>query len=438
MAGNVTVPQDNAASLHSSAGGGFFRSCGWMIFATVMGGILMWAVHKVATSYLDGVEYGMFASFLRALNLVTIPACGLQAFFAQKTSTVQHEQSLSDLRELCIGVVRWILGICAFGAIIVFCFQSKISVFFKVPASFLWVALPVVLVMFLRPVGVGILQGRQNFLWVGCAQIADGAVRLGCIFLILTCLCVTATGALWGVFAGVSVTICLCLFQTKDLWRKKTRVNNPFHLRWLLDLVPLTLGAGIPLFMIGADALVVQATFPSEQVKLYAAAGIMTQALIFFTLPIATVMFPKIARSAAIKEETSVRMLALGTTAFLVGVVVIGTFIMPTLPIRIMFNVDYLPAAKVLPWFALSMFPLSLATVLINDLLARAYYKCVPFLWLVLCGYVVALCVWHNSFKQIIFQIGVFNMILFVVCVVFAFPVGKQKQESRQSGVFVE
>jgi len=57
--------------------------------------------------------------------------------------------------------------------------------------------------------------------------------------------------------------------------------------------------AGRNIFIMSADSLVVRAYFDGEQTGLYAAAAMIGRALVFFTVPLAAVMFPKIVQSAA-------------------------------------------------------------------------------------------------------------------------------------------
>ena len=79
-----------------------------MVLATTFGGLLMWAVHKVATGSLSESEYSAFGMFLRVLNLMSIPACGLQAVFARQAAVALDEEGRSRLSALVRGAVRLI------------------------------------------------------------------------------------------------------------------------------------------------------------------------------------------------------------------------------------------------------------------------------------------------------------------------------------------
>src|SRR5437867_222306 len=62
----------------------FSRQSGWMVIATTVSGALMFAVHKAAKQ-MPTAEYGVFITLLQVLNLMAVPAVGLQLTFVQQT-----------------------------------------------------------------------------------------------------------------------------------------------------------------------------------------------------------------------------------------------------------------------------------------------------------------------------------------------------------------
>ena len=177
----------------------FFRQSGWMVLATTFGGLLMWAVHKVATGSLSESEYSAFGMFLRVLNLMSIPACGLQAVFARQAAVALDEEGRSRLSALVRGAVRLIFIFWVVCTLAVLVFHSQLQEVFKLSGLFLTLSAVIGLLILLRPIGVGILQGKQNFCWVGWSQIFDGAGRLLMVMLILFWLKGQSAGALTGV-----------------------------------------------------------------------------------------------------------------------------------------------------------------------------------------------------------------------------------------------
>ena len=71
----------------------FLRQSGWMSAATALGGTTSYAVHLFAKDMPD-TEYGAFTTMLQLLNLIAIPAIGLQAVFAIKAAERKTEAAL--------------------------------------------------------------------------------------------------------------------------------------------------------------------------------------------------------------------------------------------------------------------------------------------------------------------------------------------------------
>jgi O-antigen/teichoic acid export membrane protein len=282
---------------------------------------------------------------------------------------------------------------------------------------------------------MGLMQGRQNFLWLGWASIIHGVVRFAAMGVIVLVLGWLAAGAMVAVLLGITTAVIIGCWQTRDYWR--LRPEPVIWREWFKRVIPLTLGLGASTFMLGADMFFVQHFF-DKQTGFYAAAGMIGRALVYFTQPLATVMFPKIVQSAARTEKTNVLAQALGVTALAGGAAAIACTFLPSLPIRIVYGLGvdskaYLEiATPLVPWFAWCMLPLTLSVVLINALLARAQFRAVPCLVAVAVGYGVALYYRHETFQMVIQTLGIFSTLMLAVCAWFTW--GK-KVHSPQSKV---
>ncbi len=83
-----------SASEHRAS---FFRQSGWLMFATVSGGVCMTAVHLLSHGMPKG-DYGQFVAFLSVAMF--IPAMPLQMVLAQQTArslALHREHELSGL-----------------------------------------------------------------------------------------------------------------------------------------------------------------------------------------------------------------------------------------------------------------------------------------------------------------------------------------------------
>jgi O-antigen/teichoic acid export membrane protein len=416
----------------------FFRQSGWMVIATVLGGVFMFAVHKVA-GRMPKAEYGVFTTLLQVFNLMQIPAIGLQTIFAQQTVTAFTDENRRQLTSTVrvVALATFLIWLVMAGA--AFGLRGHLLALWKVsnPAA-LSVTVVIGLCSMWLPINLGVLQGRQNFLWLGWAAILNGVGRFLSIVVIVLLLGGYAAGAMTGALIGVLAAMGVTFWHARDVWLSP---HAPFDWRgWLARALPLTLGLGVCTFMMSADMIVVQSLFDKEKTGFYAAAGMIGRALVFFTAPLIAVMFPKIAHSAARTEKSNVLAQALGATVLLGAMAALGCTLLPTLPLRLVYDASFLTIAPLVPWFAWCMLPLALANVLINSLLARMHYRAVPWLVLVAAGYGLTLLLLSptfleleqaQAFKLVVQVLGGFGLLLVGVAAWFTWGANGRAAEAR-------
>ena len=396
----------------------FFRQSGWMMLATLMGGLLMFALHKIARQ-MPKEEYGVFTTLLQVVSLMGIPAVGLQSIFAQQAAgamTPEHERELAGVFRGVLRGTFFIWLVMGAGALV---FSTQICAALKIsnPAA-LWVTVAIGLLALWRPVIQGVLQGRQNFLWLGGISIFDGIGRFTAVCIIVGMLANYAAGGMLGVLTGMVLVMIVGGVLCRDCLQGEAA--RTAWGEWLGRVAPLTLGMGVGIFMLAADMIFVQRFFSEKETGYYAAAGMIGRALVYLTGPIAAVMFPKLARSKATGEKSNALALALGVTALAGASAAVVCTLFPELPIRIIYDKSFLEhSAPLVPWFAWCMLPLTLASVLINSLMAQSEFKAVPWLVAVAVGYGTALYLRHETFTQVIQTIGISGLVLLVVCAWF-------------------
>jgi hypothetical protein len=86
----------------------------------------------------------------------------------------------------------------------------------------------------------------------------------------------------------------------------------------------------------------------------------------------------------------------------------------------------YWQAAPLVPWFVWGMLPLTLANVLIWNLLARARYAIVPWLLVIMAAYCTAMSYCQNSLLSVVQNLGVFSLITLGVAAWFTWKKPKK------------
>ena len=384
----------------------------------------MFAVHFFG-GWMTSDEYGIFVTLLQTLNLIMIPALGLQTVFAQqtalaKTSVEQSDLSVSTRKILLLCIVIWAL----FSLIFTFIQTPILSVFKINNPLVLYLTIIIGLPQLCLPILLGILQGKQNFIWLGGASITNGLLRFITIGIMVAVLGMQSAGAILGVLIGLIASCILATWHSRDIWGKiKSSTGNFNSKYWLRRIIPLTFGLGAGQFMLSADMLAARSILSGDESGTYGAAGMIGRGLVIFTAPLAAVMFPKIASSSDQLKLGILRYTVSRTATLSIFVCVTCTLTAWLLP-SITENISTLAQrqntiteiTKIIPYFIWSMLPLTLANVYIAALLAKEKYKGIPLLILIAFAYAFAL-IWLSnkentpSSQTIILTIGAFNLL---------------------------
>ena len=137
------------------------------MIANIGGGMLMWLVHFLNKVFpTTGNEYGTFGVFLTAVMLV--PQMPIQMVFAQQTARAISLNKNAELAGLIRRTWLGILVIWLFGVVALVFMQGWIMQRLSLtnPAG-LWITMVAVLLQVWLPLFWGVLQGQQNFLWLG-------------------------------------------------------------------------------------------------------------------------------------------------------------------------------------------------------------------------------------------------------------------------------
>lgn len=410
----------------------FFKASGWLILATMAGGVGMFLVQVVAIEWLRPQEYGLMNTLFQTLNLAMIPALGLQTVFAQQAASALKEEDNYQTIVAARHVLFALLILWGLAAIYLFVSQDYWMHELKSNIALpLWLTLGAALPQLCLPVWLGILQGREQFLWLGNAIISNGMMRLLAAIVLVGILGFGVSGAVASALAGFAFAVAICFWKIPNSGRKQ---NISFDWgKWLKKIIPLTLGLGSSTFFLGYDMIVVRMKFEEAMSGYYGAAGLCGRGLVIFTIPIAQVMFPKVVKLSSSRDGANkvvwLSFVSTGALALLAclgiwlvaiiieksisGDISLGSQILSQLNQEQLGKLEYI--SQLAPSFALAMTPLCLANVLINNLIAKKDYSHLWLLISVTMSYGVTLMYWTpDSLSLVITMIGFFSCLLLV------------------------
>jgi O-antigen/teichoic acid export membrane protein len=393
----------------------FFRQSAWMMAATLMSGAFMALVQIIATRMPEG-EALTFSMLVDLTAQLAIPVIGLQTAFAQETVIAVNENRRAQLA----GAAQWafkVIGLLwLLAALLFFIFQRQFTSNYRVTPLALTVTLAFGLLAMLQPVVAGLLQGKQEFSWFGLATILNGGGRLLGVTVTVLWLGGRADGVMFAVFLGTILATGIMAWRTRELW---VGAAAGFDWRGLLRrALPISLALGAYTYLFTADSLLVKRFF-TKDIDAYNSVRLIGRILVFATAPMAWVMFPLLVKSRLVGKKDNALF---ATAAVTLGVGIVGATgltLWPELPLRFLARGAHVEFAWMVPWFAWCLVPLSLANVLINNVLATERYGAVPWLVAVAIAYGVALRYHHETFTDVIQTLGLFGLLLVAVCVVF-------------------
>ncbi|MEY2466403.1 MAG: hypothetical protein QOD03_924 [Verrucomicrobiota bacterium] len=414
---------------HSHAA--FFRQSGWLMIASIGGGMFSWGVHFLSKGIPES-QYSIFGTMLMVVSC--LPTMPLQMVFAQQSAhalaTGRERQFAGMIRQTWLWTfILWLLL-----ALLAFVFQKNIVHAWQLSnANILWVTLSILLVSLWVPLFSGVMQGKQDFFWLGWVSIIGGIGRLAIAALAVLVFHGGATGMVIGALVGLGISAGFSIWQTRDLWSLPSEPFDRGHL--LRQVIPLMLGFGACQFLFTSDTMFAKAHFTGDEMAPYVAAGTLSRALLWLVMPLAAVMFPKLVHSSAKSEKTNIFGMVILGTAVLSICGGLGLWLVGPLVVRMVFKSSYVTATTALiPWYASAIVPLALANVIANDLLARSRFRVVPFLVLIAVGYGFTLPYMLNHYPgklEVVLQtLTVFNLLLLAVCSWFRWGVKAEAQSS--------
>ncbi len=410
-----------------------------MVLATVASGAFMTGVHFLAAT-MDRSEYGVFVTLLRVYLLMGIPTAGLQTVFAQQTAASLTDAGERNLRGAARAVLQGTFWVWVMMAVAVIGSSGYLIKLLKIANPMgLWFTLALGLASLWMPIMKGLLQGRQDFAGLGWVLILDGVGRfVAAVVLVLGFHGQAASGMASAVLSQ-SCAILLAAWFTRHIW---VGPRNPFGWGpWLQLVIPQTLGTAALLIMSYADILFVQSVFSITDAPLYMAGSMIGFALAQFTMPLAVVMFPKITRSMAQAQKTDALRMTLLSSLTLGGVAALVCSLVPEFPLGVLYhrNPAYFLAAPLVPWFAWGLLIVTLANVLVSNLLARGRFAIVPWLVLISGAYVATLLLCRpfflmmkpfDAFRQIVQILTEFSSLALAVAVWFNWGPATRRPDS--------
>ena len=267
------------------------------------------------------------------------------------------------------------------------------------------------LLMVVRPVAGGILQGQQRFELLGWVQVVQAIARFG-VGVLLMWWGLSAEGAIASLLIASGIALLFNLWRLQ-LPRVTTRLNISFS-----DLFHYSAYTTAGLFghavLVNMDAILVKRFFDETTAGNYGSAVTLGKVIQFFPIAITMILFSKTSQRHATQRNTAkIVLIALLIVGIACGAITILYFIVPTkLLIGAIFGKNYEIDNTILGLIGCAMLTLSLMNVWVNYFLSIDNRSYVYLVWLGVIGQSIGMAFFHQQLWQLPLNMAVTGLIL--------------------------
>jgi O-antigen/teichoic acid export membrane protein len=291
--------------------------------------------------------------------------------------------------------------------------SEKIRMYLKLDSTVLiWIMYIYVVTAIFHTVNSACYQGLQKFKWL--AFFAVYAMLAKLLFsAILIYFGLGLMGALWGLaVASISMMFIGWLGLKPYLSNQSYQTSNTFE-NSIRSFFPVYISTIAFTALTQLDVVIVNWLFPEEESAMYIASAVLGKSVLYLTGGLVVVMFPLVAENYAQNKSTKKLFWNAILATMLVGVAVTSFFYLyGERIITLLYGSSYHAAGKLLPWFSLSMIPITIIILAEHYLIAKGKTLFAWIFFLTAPIALIAINFLHQDLLTVILIIGIYGAIL--------------------------
>ncbi len=374
----------------------------FMALAMIVAGGFDYLVNVVVGRALPPTEFFVFVTVTALLQVmvnVTNVIRNVVAYYTAEGTVYpdSERRTGSVLRRSWRWAWRWGLVAAAVMALL----SPALARFLHIDTPWpLWAASFALLLLFLRPVTDGSLQGTQRFYGLGSVQMLQSFLRL--IFAaLLVWAGFQAAGATVALPLASTVALALALVLLRQAFRAPEPDSPPTPISWRYSLLTL-FGLLAFAIMVNIDPIIVRRFFGDAAAEAYGPVVTLGKMNLFIPLGIGLVLFPKATqRAAAGRDARPVVLLALAAT-LLPGLVLTAIYwFVPAWLVETIFGAAYADPGALLAMVGLATTFYAGASIWLNFALSLESRAFVAALGIIVIIQIGAMLAFHQTLKTI-------------------------------------
>jgi len=313
-----------------------------MVSAIFIAGAFDYLTNVMVGRILVPAEFGVFIAVAALLQVMVYLTNVIRNVVAYYTAELMAQQdSFLQITAFLQNRWRWAWRWGLLATLLLFLAAPLVAQFLKMDSAVpIWAGSLLLLLLFLRPVTDGALQGIQQFIKLGSVQIIQAILRFG-LAIIFLMLGWQAAGAIFALPLASAVTLLVARWYLRSYFRARPgslstqAVSGQYSTRTLVGFLAFAL-------LINIDVLVVKRFFEPDVAGNYGPVVTLGKINLFLAMSTGLVLFPKVVqRRATGRPGTSILLAALLVTLTPGFVITFLYLLFPGLIVQTVFSDAY-------------------------------------------------------------------------------------------------
>ncbi|MFH1856841.1 MAG: hypothetical protein ABH836_06460 [Candidatus Omnitrophota bacterium] len=401
------------------------RHSGILFLTTILAGVCNFLFQIFMNHGLSSSEFAALYALLTIAMVSSIPGMSIQTVMAKQTSYLKAKNQADKIAGMTVKFLTRISIMAALVLVLILAFSPKIAAYLKIEGINAVIVVGVVISLaFILPVGYGLLQGLQNFAFLGLSMTFFTLGRLLVALLFVFVFHFGVSGALSSsIFAFIAACMLIFIALKKELKGYVKEIVSVDKVEKMEDFMWISMGTFAFIYVLSfIDIIFVKHFFSPEKSAQYSAASLLGRVVFYFTWAISGAMFPKVSFAHSRGEETASFLKKSMKYSFLLSFIPALCFLlMPEFFLRIL-KAEYLDAAYLLKGLGIALLPFVLLTVLVYYNLAIHNKKIMFVLGISTIFHLLVLTVFHHSLLQIIIAVGASGLVILIGTLLITVP----------------
>ncbi len=375
-----------------------FSGSAIMFVGNMGANVINYGYHIIMGRLLGPLDYGVLASLYSIIYLISIIPSSASVSIVKFISTANED----ELPSVYYSIKKFIFKLAIVLSLFMLAISPFVAKFLKIESlSSVLLITPILFLALITLVNQSSSQGLLKFSGSVIPTFISSALKL-LIGVGLVLIGWSVSGAMLAIAIGLLFAY-LNSQKFIDKYIKQTsfkRINLNSFVKYSGPVVIQSL-AFTSIFTI--DVLLVKHFLDPFSAGIYAALSTLGKIIFFATSPIASTMFPIIAKRKAAKEKyINVFLIAILTTSLIAVGITVFYWLFPNIAIGVLFGKDYLSARTDLIWMGIFMTFYSLSNLVVNFYLSIGNTKVVYIPLLAAIAQIVSIWFYHNSITQVL------------------------------------